>query len=257
MILGNTLTNLDEYARAIDALTEARQLFVQLEQAGDAAWCLTSIGIAQVWLNDCTAAERSFAQASAESTILGDEFITARCRQFQGHLCMDRDDYQTAIQHLAAARTTFIALGANFELAQCTLFLGDLRLALGDFNAAQTDFEAASEEYRKLGATNGQTTSWLYLGIVHRKRQDFKRAEELIGSARDVFSQVADRLALAHCALQFAYLRQDQNRLEAAILEFTTARTMFASIRNHKSVECEMRIAELQARLAVPVRGAR
>jgi len=108
----------------MESLSTAAQLFLDVGDGSQAAWCKCAAGDIHRRLSKYDQAETLLNEAQNMYQKLGNDLGGALCRLILGDLMRMKHDFCAAIDHFFAARQTFIAVSETFQASQCTRLLG-------------------------------------------------------------------------------------------------------------------------------------
>jgi len=246
-IIGTSQGRLGDYQTAIDSLSIAAKLFLDVGDHFQAAWCKRVAGGQHRVLGQYDQAEAMMNEARQVYLELRKGRGEALCRRDLGELMrMHRDD-AAAIMHLSAARHIFNALGETLYASQCTQSLGAVYLDRGDLESALREMETARLSFARLGAMDQVADTMRTLGDVRRRQGELGVAEQLLSKAETIYSDRCHRIGLANCAGDFGYLRIDQGRRDQAIAHFKSAHHLYKTLgMNLDAEDCGKRIEMLK-----------
>jgi len=248
MIIGNSQEMLCDYQDAIESLSTAAQLFLDVGESSMAAWCKCVASDAYSRLGKKDRAEVQLNEAQKMYRELNDDHGAAVCRKKLGRLISARNDFPAAIELLSAARQAFVARGHTLNASQCTQHLGQTYSDQGDLESAAAELEIARSAFERLGSKHHMADCMRLLGDVRRKQGNFGLAEELLEDAEKLFMDEGNRQSLALCTASFGRLRIDQGLLEQAIAHFKSAYLLYEEIKLHDDAEqCRKAIERLDS----------
>ena len=248
MIIGNSQRKLCDYQHAVESLLTAAQLFIDVGDCSQAAWCKCMAGELHLHLDKYNQAEALLNEARNVYHELGDELGGALCKQYLGNLMRMKNYFTAAIEHLSAARQTFNIAGDMLYASQCTQSLGILYLKQGNLESAIVELVTARSTFERLGDTHLVADSMRLLGVVRRRQGNIDLAEQLLEDAKKLFTNSGHRHGLALCAAAFGYLRIDQGRPEQAIALFKSAYLIFEERKTHADAgRCRKTIEDLES----------
>jgi len=246
--IGNGQIVLGEYKAATDSLATAADIFCEVGNRSEAAWCKCAAGEPLRQLGEYDRAETLLNEAREVYIELGDDLGEAMCRKDLGRVMRMKANYPAAIEHLSAAQQTFTALGSVFWAARCSESLGIIYLDQGDLASAATELKSARSALDKLGARIYAAQSTGFLSIVLHQQGELILAEKLLGEVEIICRDSCNRLGLAHCAKQFGCLRADQGRQDEAIAHFKFARHLYEKLQMKVEADhCRERIDKLES----------
>jgi len=253
-VIGTTQIKLDEYTSAIESLTAAAQLFLEVGNLSAAARSKRAAAEPHIFLNEYDQAQVLLNEAISVCVELADDFEVARCRMKLGEVLRIKGDHPAAIEHLSVARQIFDRLGSMFRVSQCSESLGLLYLAQGVIASAAVELEAARLSFTSLGNTNHVAQSTRFLGIVRHYQGQLVQAEQLLKKSESIYKDSGNRLGLAECAQQFGHLRCSQERPKEALIQFKLAHSLYEVLKMHqKARHCNELIEQLAVKIDRPV----
>ena len=251
-IIGNSQPKLYDYENAMESLMTAAQLFLDVGDRSQAAWCKCRAGDLLRQLGKYDQAETLLNEAQNMYQELGDDFGGAQCRWNLGNLLRRKNDFTAAIDHLSAARQTFNEVSETLYIAQCTSSLGLVYLDQNNLESAEVEFNDALSAFGRLGHMDKAAHCMRLLGNVRHRQSDLGQAEQLLADAEKLFTDNDVRLGLAHCASDFGFLRIDQGRPEQAIAHFKSAYHLYReSQMDSYAEECRERTEKLESTVAL------
>jgi len=248
MVIGNSQRMLCDYQNAIESLSTAARLFLDVRDSSQAAWCKCVAGDAYRRIGKYDQAEAQLNEARRMYVELNEDYGEAVCRMTLGHLMRVKNNIPAAIEHLSAARQTFQAASDTLGASQCTQDLGHIYLNQSNLESAAAELELARSAFVRLGSKHDMAACMQLLGDVRRRQGNFGPAEELLADAEKFFTDSGYRHGLALCAVGFGYLRIDQGRPEQAIAHFKSAYILYVEIKMHIDAEyCRKAIEQLES----------
>ena len=214
-IMGDARKNLEEYRAAIDALSTAARLFIEVGELFSAALCKMSTGDVYRQLGEYDDAEQLFNEARVAFTDLGAVIEEARCRSHLARLKRRKGDYDAAIEHLTAATEIFNTAGKLYDAAQCNELFGLVHLDQDNLDAAVTAFKTALPVFVALEDGSHVLQCARFLASAHRQQGELELAEQLLNEVEALSIENGRRLDLAECWREFGYLRLYQRSDEA------------------------------------------
>lgn len=246
-IIGSSQAALGDHQNGIFSLSTSAQLFLDIGDRFQAAWCKCATGDLYRLLGKHDQAEALLHEARQMYQEQGGELGEAMCRKNLGILMQMKRDYAAALEHLSAARKIYNTLRETFSACQCTKALGGIYLDQGDLDSAAVELEAARSASLRLGDSYHVAESTRSLGVVRRRQGDFGLAEQLLRKAEIICTDRGDRLGLANCAFELGYLRIVQGRQEQAIVHFKLAHLPFQELQiTLYAEECRKQIETLE-----------
>ena len=204
--LGRALQRGGAAAAALEPLTEARQRFGQLAEAGDAA-----VG--------STGAER---MASVCLTETGD------CLTALGRLDEATETYEESIE-LPEAR------GDRRDVATGKFQLGTVRMLQRRHGEALEAFHEARQLFEQLGEPGSVAGAWHQVGMVHQEAGQHDAAEHAYQQSLAVWVRRGDRPGEARTLNQLSRVYGLMGRLEDSVRFYRDAVTIFGEIGDLKN----------------------
>jgi len=205
-IIGNSQKMLCDYQNAIESLSTAAQLFLDVGDGSQAAWCKCVAGDAYCRLAKYDRAEVQLNAARKMYVELNEDYGEAVCRKTLGRLMRAKNNMPAAIEHLSTARQTFQTASKTLEASQCTQDLGQIYLDQGNLESAAAELEIARSAFVRLGIKHNMAGCMQLLGDVRRKQGNFGLAEELLADAEMLLMDSGNWHSLAICAASFGSL---------------------------------------------------
>ena len=243
--LGYVQYLLDEFRPAINLLTTAAQLYLEVGDLTQAADCKCMAGEAYVILGEYDNAEEIVRESRGMYDQLESDLGEAYCRRVLGELMRKKGDYAAAIEHLKVAQQLYHLMGATLQYALSSQSLGSAYLSQDDLAAAAMELEAYHSASLILDNQGHLANSTLHLSILRRRQGDLTQAELLLCEAERLITEYHDRHGLAQVAMEFGFLRRDQGREVEAIACFESAKHKFAALSMRVEVDRCMEQASL------------
>jgi len=149
LVIGNTQIWNCNYTSAIESLGTAAQLFLEVGDHAQTAWCQRLAGIPYRQLGMYEQAEKALNTARDSYIIVGDHLGEAMCRSDLGRLMRMKKNHAAAIEHLLAARQAFNTLGEIIMASHCSESLSHVYLEQGDNESAAVELERARSHNRE------------------------------------------------------------------------------------------------------------
>ena len=253
--IGNTQIRLAQFRSALDTLSAAAMLFLEVGKLYMAAWCTQLVAEALYQLGDYEQAEPLLNEAQEAYARSGDEFGTATCRMKLGNLMRMKANYPTAIEHYCAARDAFNGLSMMFHASQCSEALGMVYLHQSSLESAAGELQAAHSAFISLGALSHAAQSALLLSIASHEQGEVVKAEDLLDEAKTIYGDICDRLGLANCALQSGSLKSGRGHLTEGLERFEYAHRLYVELQMPRDAQKCRELIERLALTAIETAG--
>ncbi|KAG8875066.1 hypothetical protein FRB97_005459 [Tulasnella sp. 331] len=187
---------------------QAHKEFVQLEDLGEAAFCLRGLGHVARFDGRYEDAYKAYEGARTE--------FLRRCTD-------TRDIYEQA--HVECAR-----IGRFKESVVYLSRLGDLLCVQGLYDEARKAYSRAVQEYSQLGETRGVGYSKLTLVFMDYKEDQLGSAQATLLEARGTLTPTGDANGVAECLKWLGNIEWREGRFEDARRNFEDARHAFEQL---------------------------
>ncbi|KZP29442.1 hypothetical protein FIBSPDRAFT_884873 [Athelia psychrophila] len=238
-VSGNLLYKQDVYAEAVSTLTQARGLFLEIDDRLGAAQCSYRLG--EVFRMQLNLSEATTILTDARSQFLeiGDRLGAAQCSQGLGNILSVQTYYSEATAILTDARTQFIEIGDRSGTAHCSRSLGDILRSQGNDSEATAIFTDARDQFIEIGDQSGTAQCSRGLGDILRSQGNVSEATAILKDARAQFIEIGDRLGAAQCSRSLGDILNSQRNYFEATDILTDARAQFIEIGNRAGdAEC-------------------
>lgn len=129
-----------------------------------------------------------------------------------------------------------IAREVGSRLYECVSLtnLGDIAYETGEFEIAEKNYEDSLAIAKELEATVEEGVNYIGLVKLHLKFGRYKEADALVEKAWSIFKEADEMVSLGDCQTYKGYIEQQNDRLEAAIIQYDNAVAIFEECRNEK-----------------------
>ena len=170
----------------------------------------------------------------------------AGCRNIQGNIAFQQDDYLGAQKRFEQARAIYQELQDAPQIARCLLNLGNTTFFQGEDNQAQARFQDALHAYRQAGDRLGVASALLRLGNVRRQQGSYSNASEYLLESLTCFQDMGHRQGAAGSLGALGMLARFQNHSDQAQQYYTDALAIFQSIGSQRGVAvCILNLGEV------------
>ena len=213
----------DDYAAAVETLTQALELSRSLGDHHSQARALIDLGAAQRLTDDSPAATQAFRQALHLFRSLGDRLGQATALCYLGGVQYESGDYPAATETLAQALVLYSELRDRLGQMNTLLWTGTLEHVTGDYPAATRSLTRALDLSRSLGNRLGEANALHYLGAVRCATGDHLAATSDLIQALDLFRGLGDRQGEANALCYLGGVQFETGDYPAATVSFTRA----------------------------------
>ena len=213
----------DDYAAAVETLTQALELSRGLGDLHSQARALIDLGAAQRLTDDSPAAIQAFRQALQLFRSLGDRLGQATALCYLGGVQFESGDYPAATGTLAQALGLYSELRDRLGQMNTLLWTGTLQHVTGDYPAATGSLTRALDLSRSLGNRLGEANALHYLGAVQCATGDYLAAARDLIQALDLFRGLGDRQGEANALCYLGGVQFETADYPAATASFTRA----------------------------------
>jgi tetratricopeptide (TPR) repeat protein len=182
-----------DYPAATASLTQALELFGDLDDRYGQAWTLEGLGVVRWRTGDYPAATASLTRALELFNDLGDQDGQAWTLEGLGVVRWRTGDYPGAVISLTRALELFNDLGDRYGQAWALGDLGDVQQRTGDYPAATASVTRALELFNDRGHRHGQAWILESLSVVQRLTGDYPAAAASLTRALELFNDLGDR----------------------------------------------------------------
>jgi len=221
--------------RLSDALPEyhrARELYLQLQIRLDAAQVLHNMGVLAYRMDQLSEAQRYYSQAYPELEAASDVVMMVKTQFNLAQVCLRQGQYETALGHLAQARTDLVDLPDSPDRGYVNLFEAHVRWRLNQTTEAETLLREALELFDGLGRRLETAETLIILGHLLTTDSKLGKLEEALSylSQAEAYLQKLDvPLFLAWVQLEQAEVRLRLAQTEEAARKADAARTVFVT----------------------------
>lgn len=191
------LNNLGAFAyqqgRWADALSLYQRATAAFDRIGDAVFAIvSSCNVAEIFAyqGQLDEAEKQVQAALSTSRGLGQTYLEALAVRHLGRIALRRGDLAAAVEHLSAARATFIAVGVAPKIVEVDVWLAEAALRQGRVDEARALLHESLDRARQLEAVE-------HLPTIHRLLGCAAAAQ---GRLLDGWASLDESLAIARAA---------------------------------------------------------
>ncbi len=213
----------DDYATAVQTLTQALDLARSLGDQHSQAWALIDLGGVWYSTGDYRAATEALVDALSLCGELNDRQGQARAICYLGGVRYESGDYPAAAQTLTRALELYGELGNRLGQMNTLLWIGTLRRVSGDYAAAAESLTGALAISRSLGNRLGEANALHYLGAVLCATGDYQAATRELIQALDLFRSLGDHQGEANTLSYLGRVQHEAGDYSAAATSLTQA----------------------------------
>jgi len=222
-VIAKNQIRLGNFESALKSLTTATELYFEIGNRSEAAFCMRMTCDAQRALGQTDGAKTLIKRALEIQIELGNRSSEGLCRFTLGVLLDESGEYSTALVELTEAQRILDSMNRSFGAAQCSERLGDVYLNLDDLDFAAAEYETARSVLSTLGDQFQLAQCTRSLANTRHKQGNLALADQLLEEVEVHYKQHGSPDDLAQYAVDVGYLRRDQGRLEEAIACFDFA----------------------------------
>ncbi len=224
-----------EYPAAADSLTQALELYRNLDDRLGQASALDQLGTVQSETGDCAAAAASHRQAIELYRGLGHRMGQGMALKNLGAVLTRTGDYPAAAASCQQALGIFRDVGHRIGQAMAVNNLGLAQSLMGDYPAAAASYQQALAVARDLGHRPGQAIATANLGEVQRLTGDYAAAAASQQLALDLYRDLGHPMGQALALNELGTLSALTGDHMAAAASMTKALGMFRDLGNRKA----------------------
>ena len=191
--LGGVRTVVGDFPGAVDAYTRALELYRALDNRYGEANALTELGRARYTTGDYPGADAAHARALELARAIGNPYGEAYALANLGRVRQATGDLPGADSALTRALDIYRKLGNRLSEASALTYLGRVRHMTGDYPGAETAHAGALELYRALGNRLGEAYALTELGRVRQMTGDYSGAETAHTRALELYRMLGHR----------------------------------------------------------------
>ena len=204
-------------------LTQATQLFQQLQDEPNEAESIFRLGVVHLNLAEYKAAWAQVQQALFLFQQIGDKRGEANCIISLGDVYLMLSDYETALTQYQQALPLFQQMGDKRGEANCIISLGDVYLMLSDYEAARTQYQQVLPLFQQIGDKRTEAYCVRQLAQVLAEQGQIEEAIHTLQHAAELYHTIGSVVNEAGCFKRIANIYHDQKRYEDALLAYQQA----------------------------------
>ena len=236
-----------DYPAAAASLTQALQLFRDLDERHGQAWALDHLGLVQRRTGDYPAAAASLTQALQLFRDLDERRSQARVLDDLGVVQWRTGDYPAAAGGLTQALQLFRDLGDRRGEAWALQDLGVVQQLTGDYPAAAASLTRALQLFRDLGDRRGEAWALDHLGVVQWRTGDYPAAAGGLTRALQLFRDLGERHGEAWALDDLGAVQTVTGDYPAAATSLTQALQLFRDLgERHGEAGTSINLGELR-----------
>lgn len=176
--------------------------------------------------------------------------ILAKAHHQYGSYLSDKNEYETALNHLDSASQLYYNNGDTLSYAKMISLMGGVHDNNGSVGKALKFFLEASEIYERYGEHAIHAGIINNVAVIYKKLGDLNGALDYYDKSINLLSDTDDQLNLAISRLNRAMLYKDFGRLELALNEINSSLKIFEKEeRVHSRAVAHHNLAEVHALL--------
>ena len=165
-------------------------------------------------------AKEYLTQATQLFQQLQDELNAAESIFRLGDLHLSLSDYESARTQYQQALPLFQQMGKKLGEANCMRSLGDVHLSLSDYEAARMQYQQALPLYQQIGQKLGEANCIYSLGQVLAEQENIEEAIHTLQHAAELYHAIGLIVAEARCFDRIANTYYNQKCYEDALLAY-------------------------------------
>ncbi|KZP17395.1 TPR-like protein [Athelia psychrophila] len=234
------------YAEASSMFTQARDLFLEIEDRLHAAVCSRRLGEALRMQNKYSRATATLVYARSQFLEIGENLGAAQCSLSLGAILKVQSNYSEATAILVDTRAHFLEIGNLLGVAQCSHSMGDIRLMQRNYSEATAILTDAQAKFIEIGDCLGAAQCLQSLGNILRVQGNYSEATAILTDVRAEFLDIGDRLGATQCSQSLGnILRMHGNYSEATTI-LTEIRAQFLDIGDHLgAIQCSQSLGNI------------
>ena len=193
MNLGLVYESLGQYPQAIEAHTQAFEIFQALSNRNGEASALSNLGLVYDSLGQYPQAIEAHTQAFEIFQALGNRLGEANTVMNLGLVYGSLGQYPQARDNYTQALAIFQDIGNRHYEAAALSNLGNVYDSLGQYPQAKDNYTQALAVFQDTGDRNGEANAVMNLGNVYSSLGQYPQAIEAHSQALTIFQEIGDR----------------------------------------------------------------